>query len=663
MADDRVVGIVTEIIGAVFEQLLHLFDHDFVRHRSQIFRTPVFGLQFENRSAQSERMLCDLVDEVLHPLVGMVGSTFHVRHGFHPGIVVGRQEVVEVLSHPFFCLWCEDDGRIHVAGREDRRMPFFDGGLQFLGEVDQCPALRTGEGVHEFRVLADLFRVIRQADAFQPCFSCRADVFEVADDAVVMEDDAHDRCMGCQIFVDFVDDTTVVGVEWRQTGVKDFLVRRYGLNDRTVFQVETENRQPCIDFTFVSCGQLPGNIVEEVRTHGQMAVREIQFVCGTIAVRIGECLKIDDVGAGRLDAVEQQRGVFLALYRVFVVDHVQIDMHDALDRQIGDRQVCHGVAAAVIGAAAHDACFDLAHHSRQIDFFMHHESWNGRPVGEESQRCGQRVTCFLCSLYTDLVVTSVWPDGDERTMSGLAVNDVVGFFPVVENSLFEGFDGFIQAGFCVIQSVCAGRQFDALRVTLVSAMQVMGMRCQFDDTGIGHFTDLLPVQERRTRETGPAAVLDEFAFRRFQPACFKRQKGGVAVGFEHRIDDFIEAAVTIVEREQYGFWRQRFSGFFCLEDILDADDVVAVFFQPVEVGFQLLLRDGCGVVEDAVSECGNHIVVTQCDERGNRRFGICRGGGGCKGAQCEHEAECESFCSSQYVSDHCEKFHVVCRLD
>ena len=663
MSDDGVVRIVAEVVCFVFEQLLHLLHHDFVGHRSQMSRTPVLGLQFKDGSAQSERMLRDFVDEVLHPLFGVIRSAFHVGHGFHTGIVVGGQEIVKVLRHPFFCLWREDHRRIHVAGREDRRMPFFDGGLQFLREIDQRPALCTGEGVHEFRILADLFRVVWQADASQPGFSGRADVFEVADDAVVMEDDAHDRGVCRQVFVDFVDDAAVVCVERCQTGVKDFFVRRDRFDDRTVFQIEAQYRQPCIDFAFVSRGELPGDVVEEVRAHGQMAVREIQFVGGTVAVRVCECLKVDDVGAGCLDAVEQQRGVFLALYRVFVIDHVQIDVHDALDGQIGDRQVCHGVAAAVIGAASHDACFDFSHHSRKIDFFVHHESRDGRPVGKERQRGGQRVARFLCGLYADLVVASVWPDGDERTMSGLVVDDVGRFFPVVVNSLFEGFDGFVLAGFGVIQSVCAGGQFDALRVALVSAVQVVGVRCQFDDAGIGHFADLLPVQECRTRKTGSAAVIDEFAFRGFQPARFKRQERGVAVGFEHRIDDFIEAAVSVVERKQYGFRRQRLAGFLCLEDVLDADDMVAVFFQPVEVGFQLFYRDRGGIVEGTVSQFRNDIVVAQGDERRCRRFGVCRGGSGCKGAQCEQKAECESFSGSQYASDHCEKFHVVSRLD
>ena len=285
-----------------------------------------------------------------------------------------------------------------------------------------------------------------------------------------------------------------------------------------------------------------------------------------------------------------------------------------LDRQIGYRQFCHGVAARVKGASRHDARFHFPHHVRQVDAFMHHKSGNGRPVGIESQRGRQFVTGFPGGGNTDLVIAAIRPDGDLRPASGSFVDDVGRAFPVVANPCPEGLDGFIRSGCRVIPPVGAGWQHDSLRVALVSFMQVVRVGCQFDDAGIGHFPDLVPGEECGAGELLVTAVIDFFVVRRFQPARFQRQESGIAVGLQHGIGDFIKAAVSVIERNQHGFGRQVRIVFLRFQDVPDADDGIAVFFQPVEMFFQFRPGNRGRVIKHAAVQNGNHIVVAQGNE-------------------------------------------------
>ena len=148
----------------------------------------------------------------------------------------------------------------------------------------------------------------------------------------------------------------------------------------------------------------------------------------------------------------------------------------------------------------------------------------------------------------------------------------------------------------------------------MSFVQIVRMGSQLDKAGIGHFPDLLPAEKKGTGKLSGSSVVDHFIVRGFQPACFQRQQGGIAVGFQHGINRFVETAVSVIKRKQDGFGRQFPIVFPGFQNVTDADDGIAVFFQPVEMFLQFRLCDRGSVVRNAAIQNGNHIVVTQGDE-------------------------------------------------
>ena len=220
---------------------------------------------------------------------------------------------------------------------------------------------------------------------------------------------------------------------------------------------------------------------------------------------------------------------------------------------------------------------------------MHHEPWNGRPVGIESQRSRQFVSCFQCGSNADLIVTAIRPYSDLRPTARFLIDDVGRTLPVVSNPFFESIDRFIGAGFRVVPSMGARRKLHSLWVALMSFMQIVRMGSQLDEAGIGHFPDLLPAEEKGAWKLSGSSVVDHFIVGGFQPACFQRQEGRIAVGFQHGINRFVKTAVSVIKRNQDGFWGECPVVFLCFQNVTDTDDGIAVFFQPVEMFLQLRL--------------------------------------------------------------------------
>ena len=75
------------------------------------------------------------------------------------------------------------------------------------------------------------------------------------------------------------------------------------------------------------------------------------------------------------------------------------------------------------------------------------------------------------------------------------------------------------------------------------------MGSQLHQPGILHLADLRPADEVVARQL-VIAVRDHFVIRHIQPAAHQRKDCRVVVELEQRIDQPVEALVTVIEAEQ-----------------------------------------------------------------------------------------------------------------
>lgn len=131
-----------------------------------------------------------------------------------------------------------------------------------------------------------------------------------------------------------------------------------------------------------------------------------------------------------------------------------------------------------------------------------------------------------------------------------------------------------------------------------------------DQAGLRDQADLVPVQEAAARFQA-AAEVDRLVGGRVHPGAHRRQQRRPAVGLQDRQHAGVEAAVTVVERQQHGALGQRFAALARGQDLVDRDGLVAVLAQPGELVDEAI---GAHAQEGLVGVVVLDVVVCQGQE-------------------------------------------------
>ena len=310
-----------------------------------------------------------------------------------------------------------------------------------------------------------------------------------------------------------------------------------------------------------------------------MTVGEIERLRYPVAVVIGIGLQIDGGDAVTLDPVQQHVDVLVHLLRILVVDIVQIHVHQALHLPlpgIAPHDLVQGFEAGILlqQIAAHRA----ARVTQLVEPFR-----QGEGVGHP-RRTGE--------IQRSLVEGAVGPDQDPWCPTGLLPELTgrcveVGFYPgpIVGHALVA-----------ILAPACGGhrRLHVALRVGEQPVVGGESVGGQLHQSGVLHLADLRPADEVAARQL-VIAVRDHLVIRHIQPAAHQRKDCRVVVKLEQRIDQPVEALVAVIEAEQDRLLRQRCLARFGIQDLLEADRVIALLFDPVEVADQGVAPDGLGI--------------------------------------------------------------------
>ncbi len=133
------------------------------------------------------------------------------------------------------------------------------------------------------------------------------------------------------------------------------------------------------------------------------------------------------------------------------------------------------------------------------------------------------------------------------------------------------------------------------------------MRADFHQRRFAHFLDHLPGGEFVARRH-QAAKIDFFVCRGIHPASNRCPKGWPVVGFQQRPDAGIETAIPIIKGEQNRFFRQHDFTVMSIQNLLNADRVIAIITEP---GYLIAQRTGTHR-EVALIGCAIlYIVITQ----------------------------------------------------
>ena len=229
-------------------------------------------------------------------------------------------------------------------------------------------------------------------------------------------------------------------------------------------QVKRQHRHPCVHLYLRPGAELPGDPVEQVRTHRQMPVREVQFAGHAIAIRVCKGLQKYRIDLHGFDPVQQQIKVGAHLHRVSVIDVIQVDMG-----RTQRRLSLSSLTETFLGQIEQ---------RRKISFRTHQLTVNDRiahTIGQTVQGHGQWHVHAPRDLVGLLVVRTIGPDHDSRRQFNLLREQS-------DAALQVGADTRLILGIRFIArlarqpGMCGGsRQLVALGVGQHAAMHVMGV--------------------------------------------------------------------------------------------------------------------------------------------------------------------------------------------
>ena len=205
---------------------------------------------------------------------------------------------------------------------------------------------------------------------------------------------------------------------------------------------------------------------------------------------------------------------------------------------------------------------------------------------------------FLRDLNVHAVVASERPYDRPRRAADELRHLLPGMIQVVGDSAAKRGVIFISAPRCVAPCVSGG-ELISLRIAERRFMQVVAVRCKFDQVALRHLTNLVRTEKAPARNVS-IAVAHGRVHRRIEPVADEREYRGNPIREQQREDTRVSASISVIERDQDCVLRQRLLPAACRIDIVERDWVPAIRAQVFEEPDQVI--DGDRIVIEVAAK-------------------------------------------------------------